>query len=119
MKIRDRGDWIELNVIIEKFKKKLVVAKMNGKPLKDEDGKIVKQEVEVFEKEVLVPTRFLKSGITMNGQTPNHRYQVQKTKSTIFDSYSQKMYVVKHTQDEIEAGLSNRGAVGFQIGKTK
>lgn len=117
MKIKESGEWITLNVIIEKYKQKFVNVKVGGKVLKDEEGNNIKKEIDIFVKEVLVPTKFLKEGITMQGQTPNHQYRVQKTKSTIYDKYTNKMYVVKHTLDELGESLNKRSIVGFQLGK--
>lgn len=117
--IKDRGDFVELKVIVEKFKRKLVNVKENGKFLLDEHGKKVKEEVEQYKGDIIVPTNFYKESIRVFGKTANHRYQVQKTKSTIYDRDSQKYYVVKHTLEEIYQALRKRSVVGFQIDRNK
>ncbi len=117
MRIKDDGEWIEFNVIIEKFTSKVVNVKISGKIIKDENGANLKERIDRFDREVLVPTNFLKSGISLVGRTPNHQYRIQKTKSTIYDTYSQKNYVVKHTVDEIKEALGRKNPVGFQIGR--
>lgn len=114
--IKDRGDYIQLNVVLERFRKKIVNVKLNGKPVLDDNGKRVKEEVEEYIGDVIVPTVFEKDGIKMYAMTPNHRYRVQKGKSTIYDSNSSKFYVVKHTLDEIEQGIKKRSIVGFRVG---
>lgn len=119
MIIKDKGDDFELKVIVEKFKRVLVNVKVDGKYMLDENGKKIKEEVEKYYGDILVPTTFRKEGIVIYGETPNHRYRVQKTKSTIYDQYSNKFYVVKHTTDEIEKAKSLRSIVGFQLGKNQ
>jgi hypothetical protein len=117
--IKDNGDYIQLDVIVEKFRKKVVNVKIAGKPVVDDNGNKVKEEVEEYYGDILVPTNFYKTDIRVYGMTPNHRYRVQKTKSTIFDRSSNKFYVVKHTLDEIRKGLDKRSIVGFQVGKNE
>ena len=118
MKLKDQGEWIILNVVAEETKDKLVDVKIGGKVLKDQEGNKIQKTVEVVVKEVLLPTGFLKSGITMVGSALSDRFRPYKSKSTIFDTYSQKHYVVKHTPEEIREGLINK-PIGFRVGQTK
>lgn len=113
--LRDKGDYLELDIIVEKFKKQTRNLKVNGKYVFDELGNKIKEEREIYTGYIIVPTAFSKEGITLYGRTLNHQYRIYKNRSTIFDKYSQKLYVVNHKPDEIEQGLNRRSSVGFKI----
>lgn len=112
MKIKDQGAWIEFNVVMDVYKDK-------EKLSKDADGNKVTNVEEVFVKEVLVPTSFLKDGISLIGTTINNKNQLRKTRTAIYDTYTQRTYVVKHTRDQVQQGLINKPIIGFQVGKTR
>lgn len=115
--IKENNEFIELNVVVERFKKKEKIVKVNGKPLVDEEGNIVKEVIEVYNGFFLVPTGFLKEGLTLCGSTPNDRYKLYKKRSTIYDKYSQKFYVVNHKKEDIYKGIYSRPQIGFKIGR--
>ena len=118
MKVKDQGEWILLNVVVEKYRETLTNIKVKGKPLKDPEGNNIKEKREIFVKDVLVPTSFLKSGISLAGETLSARYKNYKNKSIIYDTYTQRTYVVQHKAQDVMQGLMNKPIVGFQVGKT-
>jgi len=114
--IKDKGDFIELDVLIEQFKEKTVGVKgEDGKIKKDDVGKRVKEVVQEYTGFKLLPTTFSKEGITLYGPVTNHRNQILKTRSTVYDKFTQKFYIVKHRILEIETTLNQRAIVGFKI----
>lgn len=115
--IRDKGDFINLDIIVEKYKTKLIDVKVNGKVALDETGKKLKEKVEIYNGCVITPTSFAKEGITLYGRALNHKYQIYKKRATIYDKFTQKFYVVNHTPEEIEQGLLRRSSVGFKMSK--
>jgi hypothetical protein len=112
--IKDKGDFFELDIVVEKFSRKVRNLKVNGKFILDEEGNKMKEEKEIYMGYVLNPTSFLKEGITLYGKTLNHRYQLYKKRSTIYDKFSQKFYVVNHMPQEIEKALLRRSYIGFK-----
>lgn len=113
--IKDKGSYFQLDVIVEKFKKKVVDVKIAGKSVKDEHGRKIKEEIDVFVKDIIVPTTFYKESITIYGITLNDNYKLQKNKTTIYDKYSNKVYVVNHSVDELEKAKNYKNPVGFQL----
>lgn len=118
--IKDKGDFFELDIVVEKFKKETRSLRIKGKFILDENGQKVLEEREIYAGFVLNPTSFLKEGITLYGKTLNHRYKLYKKRATIYDKFSQKFYVVNHKPEEIEKSLTLRSSsIGFKINKTK
>lgn len=104
--VKDKGDFVQYDVMIERYKTKMMcVRDPKGKIMKDEEGKSVKERIDEYTGFQLVPTMFQKEGITLFGPVSNNRNQIMKTRSTIYDKYTQKFYVVKHTLKEIEDSL--------------
>lgn len=117
--IREKDEYIEVDVVAEKYKKKLVKVKdTDGRYIK-QDGKYVTELVDVFVKSYLVPTTFYKEGITLYAPAIAQNDRIIKTKSTIFDKYSNKFYLVNHSIIELDNILKinqyNPGQVGFSI----
>lgn len=117
--IRQKDDYIEVDVIAEKYKKKLIKVKDNDGNYIKQDGQYVKELVEVFVKSYLVPTTFYKEGITLYAPAITSNDKLFKTKSTIFDKYSNKFYLVNHSISELDHILKideyNPKQVGFSI----
>jgi hypothetical protein len=114
--IRDKGDWIEFDIIIEKTRnKKVKIIGPDGSPLKDEKGNFIKETIEEYTGINVLPTTFLKEGITLHGSVLNGRNKLLKTRATVYDKYTQKFYLVKHRPEEVEQKLNQRSSVGFQF----
>lgn len=111
--IKDKGDFVDLDVIVEKYKKKRV-------RVKQEDGTMATEYEERYAGFYTLPTTFCKEGIVIWGPVANQKNKVLKTRATVFDKYSGKFYLVKHKPSEIEKsiiGPSDRNVVGFQLRK--
>lgn len=115
--IKDKGDFFELNIVVDKVKKKLVPLKQGKKFILDEDGNKIQEEIEKYDGYYVVPTTFYKEGITLYGKATNDKNKIYKTRATIFDKYTQKFYIVKHTDEEIEQALLKRSTIGFKWNK--
>lgn len=117
--IREKDEYIEVDVIAEKYKKKLVKVKDSSGNYVKQDGEYVKELIEVFVKSYLVPTTFYKEGITLYAPAITSNDKLFKTKSTIFDKYSNKFYLVNHSISELDHILKvneyNPKQVGFSI----
>lgn len=115
--IRDKGDYIELDVVVEKYKKTIISVKLNGKPMLDENGKKIKEVREKIIGFFTVPTTFLKDGLTLYNPHVNEKNQVLKTKCTVYDKYTNKFFLVNHKASELDQKLSCKSTIGFKIGQ--
>lgn len=116
--IRLKDDFIELDVIVEKYITRLVcVRNSKGKPMKDEDGKNIKEKIEKYNGFQVVPTNFAREGITLYGPVTNDKNKLLKTRSTIYDKFTNKFFVVNHRTEEIEKSLktNNYKPIGFKL----
>lgn len=113
--IKHKGDHIELKVIVEKYKKKIVDSKIGSKFLLDETGKRVKEAIEVYSGYLIVPTSFHRDGITLYGNSITSKFKLYKNRASVYDKYTNKSYLVYHTPEEIEESLKFRHSVGFKI----
>jgi choline kinase len=114
--IRDKGDFIEMDVIVEKYKKrKRIVKDSDGNKVLQESGKTLKEYVNKYNGFFTLPTNFIKECITLYGPVSTQQNRVMKTRSTVYDKYSNKFYVVNHPFQEIEKTLNSRPSIGFKL----
>lgn len=118
--IKTQGDFIELAVMIEKYKKVREILKdQDGRAILKTNGKPEKHYVSEVSGFFILPTNFMKEGITLYGQVYNERNKVLKTRSSVFDKYTNKFYLVKHEYQELQEALieKDRQHLGFQVKK--
>lgn len=114
------GDFAEYNIVVEQYKTKTVCMRDgSGRVIKDEEGKSIKEKIDVYKGFKVVPTFILREGITLYGPAQTIKNQTLKTRCTIFDKFTNKFYVVKHTTEEIAVSLRSDKyeCLGFKIGR--
>lgn len=105
-KIKRIGERLILNVINPVFKtKRTPMRDHNGKLIKDNFGKIIKEEQDIFVKNISVPTGFDIDAIKITGGTMTQRGELSKTKCVVYDKYTSRFYTVAHSQDDVEKAL--------------
>lgn len=93
------------------YRTELVPIKDNrGRKVKDDVGRIIKEEKDVFVKDVYMPTEFLLDGITLHGKTLTKAGTIAKQRCIIFDRYTGQYFTVAHSLEEISEALSPRRA---------
>lgn len=115
--IRTNNGELELKIVNPIYK---IVRKPikdgRGRYVKDDLNRIVKEEVPVFVKDLLVPHSFLAEGVSAYGKTMTRKNEIAKKRSVIYDKYSARYYTVAHSKEEIEDALKqayDRPPVGF------
>jgi len=121
--IREKNeDYIEIDVIAEKYKRKLTKVKGEDGNFIKEGKKYVKQYTDSYIGSYLVPTTFYKEGITLYSPAITMRDTVLKTRCTIYDKYSNKFYLVNHSKEELDKALIKEDkphSVGFIVKPNK
>lgn len=92
-KIKTEGNYIQVKIINQLVKTKLV---KNSDPAEYE---------EVIFKELFTKKWFRRDGITTIEEYITTKKTIAKTRSTIFDTFTGRLYVVNHTIEEVEEAV--------------
>jgi hypothetical protein len=116
MKPRINDNQIELFIIEPVFKTLTRDLKINGRFVKDSDGKKIKEERDKFVKEIYLKKWMDKRDISTYGQFIGSKGEINKSRCEIYNKTEGKYYRVAHTIDEIKQVLQSeiRQGVGFK-----
>ncbi len=104
--IQKKGERLTLNVVSPTYKTKLIALRdFDGKLIKGPDGKSIKQEQDIYIKDIEVPTGFSIDSITMTGGVMTKRGTINKTQCVIYDKYTGRFYTVAHSRTDVEDAI--------------
>ncbi len=116
MKPKIKGNEIQFLVIESIYLTETRDFKINGKQVKDPDGRKVKEQRDKFIKEVYLKTWMDRRDVASRSEYVGASREKLKVRTRIYNRVTQKFYDVAHSMEEIEQVLypERRTYVGFK-----
>lgn len=102
--MRTNNQEVELKVVVPIYKVKKIYNEQTNNY----------HEEESFHKELIVRKWIKKDAISSYGETLTTKNTIAKSRCIIFDKYSSRDYIVKHSVDELREVLNGGNHIGYK-----